>query len=163
MRAQFPIPPDLRGERADKVVATIAGVSRQLARTVFEKQVLVDSRAVEPDERVTGQSIEFEGPESAPMLTPAPVPFVVRYEDEHLLVVDKPAGVVVHPGAGRESATLAAGLLAAYPELRGVVGSTRKPPVFSSWAARRRSTGSSPKNWKDVESTVVTSPWSTAR
>jgi 23S rRNA pseudouridine1911/1915/1917 synthase len=125
MRAQFPIPPDLRGERADKVVATIAGVSRQLARTVFEKQVLVDSRAVEPDERVTGQSIEFEGPESAPMLTPAPVPFVVRYEDQHLLVVDKPAGVVVHPGAGRESATLAAGLLAAYPELRGVGGELR--------------------------------------
>ena len=45
-------------------------------------------------------------------LVPADVPMVVRYEDEHLLVVDKPAGVVTHPSAGHPEGTLVHGLLA---------------------------------------------------
>ena len=70
------------------------------------------------------------------------------HEDEHLLVVDKPAGLVVHPGAGQRTGTLVHGLLARYPELRGVgddpeparascTGSTRAPPGSCSWPARR--------------------------
>ncbi|MEX0666987.1 MAG: RluA family pseudouridine synthase, partial [Acidimicrobiia bacterium] len=48
------------------------------------------------------------------------VAFDVRWEDPHVLVVDKPAGIVVHPGAGRKTGTLASGLLHRYPELEGI-------------------------------------------
>ena len=122
---RFEIPAELVGERADKIVATLAGLSRQQARSLFAGGVLVDSHLVEPDERVRGKEIEFEEPEEVRPLEPVAVPFEVRFEDEHLLVVDKPAGVVVHPGAGREHRTLAAGLLSRYPELEGVGGETR--------------------------------------
>jgi 23S rRNA pseudouridine1911/1915/1917 synthase len=125
MRDRFEIPAELVGERADKIVATLAGISRQQARSLFAGGVLVDARLVEPDERVRGAAIEFDQLEEVRPLEPVAVPFEVRYEDEHLLVVDKPAGVVVHPGAGRENRTLAAGLLRLYPELEGVGGETR--------------------------------------
>ncbi|MGH8959564.1 MAG: RluA family pseudouridine synthase [Acidimicrobiia bacterium] len=125
MGNRFQIPADLIGERADKIVATLAGLSRQQARSLFAAGVVVDSRPVEPDERIRGHTIEFARPAQARPLEPATVPFIVRYEDKHLLVVDKPAGVVVHPGAGRESATLAAGLLGRYPELEGIGGEQR--------------------------------------
>lgn len=125
MRDRFEIPPELVGERADKIVATLAGVSRQTARALFATGVVVDSRPVAPDQRISGREIEFEQPARAPILEPEAVPFQVRYEDEYLLVVDKPAGVVVHPGAGRESRTLAAGLLMLYPELEGIGGDRR--------------------------------------
>ena len=49
-----------------------------------------------------------------------PVPITVRYEDADIAVVDKPPGLVVHPGAGVKTGTLAAGLLARWPELEGV-------------------------------------------
>jgi 23S rRNA pseudouridine1911/1915/1917 synthase len=122
---RFEIPAEFEGERADKIVATLAGISRQEARRLFAAGVRVDSRLVEPDERVRGEAIEFEAPKGVRALEPSAVPFEVRYEDQHLLVVDKPAGVVVQPGAGRESRTLAAGLLLRYPELEGVGGDTR--------------------------------------
>jgi 23S rRNA pseudouridine1911/1915/1917 synthase len=55
--------------------------------------------------------VELETPKSqAPELEPEDVPFRIAYEDEHLLVVDKPSGVVVHPGAGHASGTLVHGL-----------------------------------------------------
>ena len=58
-----------------------------------------------------GEEVELEPPEAAvPEIEPEEVPFRVAYEDEHLLVVDKPAGVVVHPGAGHASGTLVHGL-----------------------------------------------------
>jgi 23S rRNA pseudouridine1911/1915/1917 synthase len=53
-------------------------------------------------------------------MAPEDVPFDVLYEDSGLLIVDKPAGVVVHPGSGRKMGTLAAGLLYRYPDLEGV-------------------------------------------
>lgn len=114
------IPNHLSGERADKVVAELAGVSRVRARAVFDKGVRVDGRAVEPKTRVTKGVIEFSSlpPELGTLAED--VPFAVRYEDEDLLVVDKPAGVVVHPGAGRPAGTLLGGLLLRYPDVRGV-------------------------------------------
>lgn len=51
-------------------------------------------------------------------LVPEQVPFTVVFADDDLVVVDKPAGVVVHPGAGQSGATLAAGLLARFPRSR---------------------------------------------
>jgi 23S rRNA pseudouridine1911/1915/1917 synthase len=116
------VPADLDGERADKVVAVLAGVSRSVARRLVEQGgARIDGRRLRPDERLAGgASIELDELLGAPDLEPEVVPFEVIHSDAHLLVVDKPPGVVVHPGAGRRRGTLAAGLLEAYPELAAV-------------------------------------------
>ena len=60
---------------------------------------------------VAGSVVEVELPEPTPGLTAGPVSVPVLHEDEHLLVVDKPAGLPVHPGAGERRPTLASQLL----------------------------------------------------
>ena len=59
-----------------------------------------------------GEAVEFQRPEPEPELAPEEVDLRIAYEDEHLLVVDKPAGVVVHPSPGHRSGTLVYGVLA---------------------------------------------------
>jgi 23S rRNA pseudouridine1911/1915/1917 synthase len=122
------VPDDLGGERADRVLARIGSMSRREARTLIEAGglradgVLVDTaRSPLP----AGTSLVFEAPESRPILEPMPVEFGVAYEDADLAVVDKPAGVVTHPGAGFEGATLASGILHRWPTVRGVGSSER--------------------------------------
>ncbi|HEU4750297.1 MAG TPA: RluA family pseudouridine synthase, partial [Acidimicrobiia bacterium] len=117
---RFPIPDHMAGERADKVVAELAGISRQASRRLFELGVVVDGSAVEPNRRLTTGMIEFVAPVGEDLLAAEEVAFTVVHEDAHLLVVDKPAGLVVHPGAGRHTGTLAGGLLYRYPDLEGV-------------------------------------------
>jgi 23S rRNA pseudouridine1911/1915/1917 synthase len=56
------------------------------------------------------------------------VQFTVVYDDEHVIVVDKPAGLVVHPGAGNPTGTLVNGLLVNYPEL-AAVGESHRPGI----------------------------------
>ena len=116
------VPEDLDGERVDKIVAVLGGLSRSMARALVDDGgVMVADRVVAPRDRLdAGAAIDFEVPEPGEVLQPEAVDFAVRYEDRHVLVVEKPAGVVVHPGAGRTSGTLAAGLLARYPSIRGV-------------------------------------------
>ena len=116
------VPAALAGERADKVVAALAGVSRSLARRLLETGgATLDGVPASPRDRVAaGRALDVDLPAS-PVLEPEVVPFGVRYEDSDLAVVDKPAGVVVHPGAGRGGAgTLAAGILQRWPGVRGV-------------------------------------------
>ncbi|MBI5157451.1 MAG: RluA family pseudouridine synthase [Acidimicrobiia bacterium] len=67
-----------------------------------------------------GAVLEFEPPSGAVPLEPEDVAFDVVYEDAHVAVVSKPAGVVTHPGAGETGATLAAGILHRWPSVRGV-------------------------------------------
>ena len=119
-RLEQVIPDRLAGERADKIVAELAGVSREKARRIFDEGVTVNGSPVEPNNRITGGSIEFARPEAESGTVAEDVPFEVRWEDPHVLVVDKPAGIVVHPGAGRKTGTLASGLLHRYPELEGI-------------------------------------------
>lgn len=121
-RSSQPIPADLAGERADKILAEVAGISRQQARLLIEGTggVTIDGRRVAANQRLAGKVIDYPLVEPPQVLAAEPVPFAVMYEDRDLLVVDKPAGVVVHPGAGQTSGTLVAGLLARYPELAGV-------------------------------------------
>lgn len=117
------VPARLDGARADRAVAVLAGVSRSVARRLLEEgSALVGGQPARPSDPVrAGTVLEVELPEAAPGPTPdASVPFTVRYEDEVLLVVDKPAGVVVHHGAGHRGGTLVDGLLAAYPDLAGL-------------------------------------------
>jgi 23S rRNA pseudouridine1911/1915/1917 synthase len=117
----FVIPVDLEGVRVDKAVATLFGISRSLARQVVENGVVVDGRPAGPGDRVkAGSVLSGPIPDSLPEMRAEPIPFDVLHEDEDVIVVDKPAGVVVHPGRGRLTGTLAAGLLHRYPELKGV-------------------------------------------
>ena len=110
------------------MIAVLAGISRSAATKLIEGGgVLAGGHPVSGRDRLeAGVAISYPEPPQPDGLQPeAAVSFVVRYEDDYLAVVDKPAGVVVHPGAGRETGTLASGVLARWPEIRGVGESDR--------------------------------------
>lgn len=117
------VPDDLAGERVDKIIAMMAGISRSAAsRLLADGGVEAGGQPVTGNERLeAGVVVDYPEPTAREGLQPDPgVSFGVVYEDDSLAVVDKPAGVVVHPGAGRESGTLAGGILARWPEIEGV-------------------------------------------
>ena len=126
------LPDALAGQRIDRVVSLVADLSRGSAgRLVHEGRVSLDGLTVEkPSIRVAAGSrlrFVFERPSSA--LEPdGAVALVVLHEDADVVVIDKPAGLVVHPGAGLAGATLANGLLARYPEV-AAVGEPRRPGI----------------------------------
>jgi 23S rRNA pseudouridine1911/1915/1917 synthase len=103
------------GSRLDAILATRREIaSRALAERLLRGgAVRVDGAAGRPkSHRLTaGAVVEVDLPGPVPGLAPAPVSVSVLYEDEHLLVVDKPAGISVHPGAGEKDGTLAGQLL----------------------------------------------------
>jgi 23S rRNA pseudouridine1911/1915/1917 synthase len=73
-----------------------------------------------------GERVRVEIPPAEPArLTPEFLPLTIVYEDADLLVIDKPAGLAVHPGAGRRSGTLVHAVLAHAPDLAGVGGALR--------------------------------------
>ena len=102
-------------ERLDRALAGRPEVgSRGLAeRLIADGAVLVDGEPRSKSHRLAGgEDVLVELPADAAPLVPEEMNLRVAWEDEHLLVVDKPAGVVVHPGAGHETGTLVHGLLA---------------------------------------------------
>lgn len=121
-RLTFTVPEELDGERLDRVVAVLGEMSRAEARRLLDEgEVAVDGESFPPRTRLaTGQSVSFPPVGQAPPLRPEPVEFDVVFEDDHVMVVDKPAGLVVHPGAGQAEGTLAAGILHRYPSVEGV-------------------------------------------
>jgi 23S rRNA pseudouridine1911/1915/1917 synthase len=128
------VPRALDGQRLDRVVALVTGQSRSEAgRLVDEGAVLVAGRAVTTrSHRVAeGDELDMEVPErreAADIAAEPDVPVPVVHEDPDLLVVDKPAGLVVHPGAGQQAGTLVNGVLARYPEVRDV-GQADRPGI----------------------------------
>jgi 23S rRNA pseudouridine1911/1915/1917 synthase len=76
----------------------------------------------------TDIQVDVPEPEAESELAATPLAFGVVYEDEHLLVIDKPVGLSVHPGPGHESDTLVNGLLVNYPEIRDV-GEPERPGI----------------------------------
>jgi 23S rRNA pseudouridine1911/1915/1917 synthase len=110
------VPPESAGERLDRFLSQMPEVgSRAVAERMLRGGgVLVDGRARAKSHKLEGgEELEFEPP-AAPTSTlePQEMDLVVPYEDEHLLVVDKPAGLVVHPAPGHARGTLVHGLLA---------------------------------------------------
>jgi 23S rRNA pseudouridine1911/1915/1917 synthase len=102
-------------ERLDRALAGRPEVgSRGLAeRLIADGAVLVDGEPRTKSHRLTGgEDVLVELPADAAPLVPEEMNLRIAWEDEHLLVVDKPAGVVVHPGAGHDTGTLVHGLLA---------------------------------------------------
>ena len=125
-RAEFTVGAAEAGARLDVVLAARAGLSRAAAqRLLAGGEVTVDGRPARKRDVVrAGQVVRYPVPEAGPSpLAPEPVPFTVVYEDPWLLVVDKPAGVVVHPAPGHEHGTLVHGLLAL-----GVAGGHERRP-----------------------------------
>ena len=99
--------PEHAGERLDVFLAGPAGSRAAAQRLIDGGAVLVDGRPRPKRHAVAaGDRISVGALEPAPEPEAPPAAFDVAYEDEHLLVVDKPPGVVVHPGAGNRSGTL---------------------------------------------------------
>jgi 23S rRNA pseudouridine1911/1915/1917 synthase len=105
------------GERLDRLAAHRLGMNRSIVqRIIQERLLLVDGEEAAPSYRVRGgEHIEAHIPQDG--ILPEEISVPVIFEDEHLLVVDKPAGLVVHPGAGNPSGTLVNALLG-----RGIAG-----------------------------------------
>lgn len=120
MSEQLEIPDEFDGERVDKTVAVLCDVSRRIAKTTIEAGCATrrGDRLSPSDRVVSGDVIDVDlVVEETPVVAEVDVEFTVVYEDGDVVVVDKPAGVVVHPGAGRTGGTLANGLLARIPEI----------------------------------------------
>ena len=118
-------------ERLDKFLADQLGLSRtQAARLVADKAVTVDGKPARASRVLTrGERVAVRFPEDQPprTLKPAAIPLVVVYEDEHLAVIDKPAGLVVHPAPGHWDDTLVNALVARGTTLAG--GAEGRPGV----------------------------------
>ncbi|UCH35360.1 MAG: RluA family pseudouridine synthase [Armatimonadota bacterium] len=123
------VEPAEAGQRLDVVVATRAPeLSRaQAQRLIRAGDIVVDGVAVKPRFIVTpGQQITVSIPPPQPVgIEPQEFPLDIRYEDSDVVVVNKPAGVVVHPGAGRREGTLVNALLAHCTDLSGIGGELR--------------------------------------
>jgi len=99
------VPADAAGQRLDRFLAAHLG-SRAAAERAVDDGALVDgARRAKSFRLVAGQEIELVQGPPPPFVPPPAAPNVV-WEDEHLLVVEKPAGLVVHPGAGHATGTL---------------------------------------------------------
>jgi len=109
-RKYGPVPASLAGERVDRAVALLTGWSRgDVAALVEEGAVRVGGQPVAKSRRLAeGEEVEVEGePEVDAPPRPEPVEFAVVHADDDVVVVVKPAGLVVHPGAGHREGTLA--------------------------------------------------------
>ena len=100
--------------RVDLAVASVGGISRAHAqRLIGDGRALVDGGRRRSSDRLVGGeriSVELSAPPDETLL-PESIPFGVAYEDETMLIVDKPAGLVVHPSAGHTTGTLVNALL----------------------------------------------------
>jgi 23S rRNA pseudouridine1911/1915/1917 synthase len=122
----FTVPADLEGERLDRALAVLLDVSRAVARGLVDSGVEVDGVISKPNTRlVAGMTIRTPAIVKPAGLLAEPMDLTVLYEDDYLVIIDKPPGLVVHPGSGQTGGTLAAGLLYRYPELDGVGAADR--------------------------------------
>lgn len=121
IKIELIIPSELAGNRIDVAVAQLLPeYSRaRIQGWVTEHQLLVNGKAVKPKDKVSGGEkvtiacqLEDEGDWQAQEM-----PLHVLYQDEDVIVIDKPVGLVVHPGAGIKDGTLVNALLYHYPEL----------------------------------------------
>jgi 23S rRNA pseudouridine1911/1915/1917 synthase len=110
------LPPQAAGRRLDQALAeALPEFSRsRLKRWIDEGRMRVDGRLPRPRDIVAGgERVELDAPdEDAVAPVAQPLPLAVAWEDEDVIVVDKPAGLVVHPGAGNPDHTLQNALLA---------------------------------------------------
>ncbi len=119
------------GVRLDRYLASVTGLPRaQIQRLIEAGRVQVEGRRPKASSSVLpGQRIRLSIPPPQPSaLTPEPIPLDILYEDDDLLVLNKPAGLVVHPAPGHPGGTLVHALLHHCPDLPGI-GEERRPGI----------------------------------
>ena len=128
------VPPDAAGERVDRLLAALlADRSRSALKRLIEEGCLTSGgeTIAEPSRRVKpGEALTLRIP---PAADPEPagerIPLTVVFEDEHLIVIEKPAGLVVHPAPGNERGTLVNALIAHCGDSLKGIGGVRRPGV----------------------------------
>ncbi len=128
--SSYIVPEGSRRERVDKVLAAAFPEHSRVAfqRALEAGLVKVDGKVIaQADDVRAGQTIEFSLPEVKPTeLKPVDIPLDVIFEDKHLIVLNKPSGMVVHPGVGTGEDTMVHALLAhCAGELSGIGGVER--------------------------------------
>ncbi|WP_129673691.1 RluA family pseudouridine synthase [Candidatus Chloroploca sp. Khr17] len=116
------VPPDDSGERVDRFVArSVADLSRSYVQQLIDEgRVVVNGRMVRASHSLRGgeRVLVTVPPPQPTSLQPEAIPLCIAYEDADIVVVDKPAGMVVHPAPGHPGGTLANALLSRYPEMQ---------------------------------------------
>ncbi len=131
-RGEFKVTRAEKDKRLDVIVAQKAGISRSAAQELISRKLITVDGAQSKKNHILsiGEVIAWQIPEkTVKALLPEELPLRVVYVDEHLIVVDKPAGMVMYPAPGHESGTLINALLMQYPEIAEVGGHGR-PGVF---------------------------------
>jgi len=125
----FTVPPDAEGTRLDRFLVSVIGdrSRSQIQRLIEAGHVQVGGRAAKANQAVRpGQDVAIHIPEPVDANPrPEALPLRIVYEDRDLVVVDKPAGMVVHPAAGHDSGTLVNALLHHVTDLSGIGGEKR--------------------------------------
>jgi 23S rRNA pseudouridine1911/1915/1917 synthase len=125
----FTVNADAAGRRLDVVLSErIKDVSRtQISRHISEGAVTLNGKSASPSQKVRkGDTVVWTPPAAREVeIVAEDIPLRVIFEDECLLIVDKPAGLVVHPAAGHEDGTMVNALLAHCHDLRGIGGELR--------------------------------------
>ncbi|KAA3661810.1 MAG: RluA family pseudouridine synthase [Chloroflexi bacterium] len=120
---------DQPGERLDRaLVKTLPDISRtQVQRLIKEGHITIKGTPVKANLRLEGgeEAVVILPEVVETELIPEDIPLDIRYEDDELLLINKPAGMVVHPGAGHESGTLVNAVLAYCPDVLNVGGEKR--------------------------------------
>jgi 23S rRNA pseudouridine1911/1915/1917 synthase len=128
------VPPDARRGRADRFAADLTGLSRShVQKLIGEGRLTAGNQPLKANTIITGGTVlklEVPPPEAPTPQAEPNIPVTVVYEDDDLLIVDKPAGLVVHPAPGHQSGTLVNALLgreggAAFGGIAGV----RRPGI----------------------------------
>src|SRR6266446_10531884 len=133
-RSRLVVAAEEDGERLDRVLAQrVAELSRSRHKAlILAGRVAIDGATIrDPGHRVNaGGTIRLELPPAAEAaIAPEPMPLHVVYEDEELIVVDKPAGLVVHPAAGNRTGTLVNALVAHCGASLSGIGGARRPGI----------------------------------
>ena len=118
-------------ERLDRYLAEQCQISRSYAqKLISEGKVTVNNRPARASQKLNaGDKVAATIPPPSPLsLAPEAIPLQVVYEDSDLIVVDKPAGLLVHPAAGHRSGTLVNAILARCPDL-GEINGTIRPGI----------------------------------
>lgn len=128
---ELTVPPDAAGERLDRFVSErLPRLSRsQIQRLIERGAVTVDERSARAAERLkAGQMVRIREPAPEPVgIVPTAMPLNLVYEHPEFVVINKPAGLVVHPAPGHPIGTLANALMARYPNL--AVGNAQRPGI----------------------------------
>lgn len=129
MAESLRVPPEAAGERLDRFLSRQLDVPRnQLQRWIDNGRVRIDGEPAKSAHRLlVGAEVAWDAPPppADDRVEPESGDLAVLYEDDALIAIDKPAGLTVHPGAGRSTGTLVHRLIGRYPEIAGVGGPGR--------------------------------------